>query len=57
MNVIWTCYIGHAAIIMQPTTWLLCVSCVTWLTFTNPLPWPQGIVKCPLYSQFRIHRK
>ncbi len=31
--------------------------CVASLPFTNPLPWPHGIVKCPLNAQLIIFAK
>ncbi len=47
LNLIWTYYIRHVVIVLWPT------SCVTSLSFTNPLLWPHGIVKCPLHVHFR----
>jgi len=40
MNVIRTYYIHHVVIYCH--------------SFTNPLPWPHGIVKHPSYAHFRI---
>ncbi len=50
MYVIWMYYICHVVIV----TWPISVSCGASLPFLNPLPLPHGIVKCPLYAQFRI---
>jgi len=54
MNVKWTYYNRHVVIIMWPTS----ISYFTSLPFTNPLPWPHGILKCPSFQNLaRIIRR
>ncbi len=50
---IWILYICHIVII----TWFTSFSCIASLPFTNPLPWPHGIVNCLPYPHFIIFWK
>ncbi len=48
MNVIWM-YIRHVVTVM----WHTSISFIASLLFTNPLSWPNSIVKCQSYVHFR----
>lgn len=50
MNVIRTYCICHAAIIM----WAIAPVVLPSLLFITPIPWPHGILKCPLDVLYRI---